>query len=272
MSEILLKDVMKIEDLGDYNLHLACWNEYDHPLDIFLKDEKLYQSWQEWRDVRKNRFPRKYIMSFAQVYNENLNIYLFTGIYEIISRHKDKYEVKKTEKFSEFIGRLKIKLKTPGRGAAFVLRNHFEKIKVNEILSDPLVCEVFKGCSNINLKFTQLETIIKKEVKNWKNILSNTQGVYLLFDDKTGRYYVGSATASGGIWQRWSNYINNYTGNNKGLIELLGKVDFDYFKQNFRFILLDYFSDKTDEKYILERESFWKIVLKSREFGNYNCN
>jgi hypothetical protein len=99
------------------------------------------------------------------------------------------------------------------------------------------------------------------------------KGIYLLIDDSNNKKYIGSAYGEYGIWNRWSNYINNYTGGNKGLDDLHKQVGEEHFKNHFRFVLLEYFSDKTDDNYVINRESFWKKVFNSRkESCSYNCN
>ena len=57
--------------------------------------------------------------------------------------------------------------------------------------------------------------------KQWKMMLSNVYGVYLILDTITGQQYIGSAYGKDGLWGRWSNYIHTKHGGNKILIELL---------------------------------------------------
>ena len=85
--------------------------------------------------------------------------------------------------------------------------------------------------------------------------------------------YIGSASGEFGIWQRWSNYVYNYTGGNKGLDDLHKEVGEEYFRKNFRFILLEYFTDKTEKDFIRAREEFWKLVFNTRNINRgYNHN
>ncbi len=274
---IKLTDILKLENYDKYNVHLSCWNGYDHPLNIFLKDENEYKKWQEWKGnqkdgkIIKQKFLRDYILSFVQVYHEGSDIHLFTGIYKIVERLDDRYEVEKLDIFQNLIGRLKIKHKRKGQLSSFLLESIVDDMSIHEIMQERLQCRVFDGYSKINLKFTELETIIKKDIKDWKLKLDNLQGIYLLIDDSNNKMYVDSASSELGIWQRWKNYIYNYTGGNKGLNELHKEVGEEHFRNHFRFLLLEYFTDKTDKDYIINRESFWKEVLNTRKFG-YNRN
>jgi len=41
-----------------------------------------------------------------------------------------------------------------------------------------------------------------------------------------------------------------------------------YVKDNLFFALLEFWSMRTTDEYVIERESYWKRVLWSREFGH----
>ena len=175
--------------------------------------------------------------------------------------------------FENLIGRLKIQYKASQNRALHFDTKFSDNAFVHEILSEKLKFRGFDGYNNINLTFNELDIIIKKDIKEWKLKLDHMQGVYLLIDDNEGKFYIGSATGESGIWQGWSNYIYNFTGGNKGLDDLHKQVSPEYFNANFRFVLLEYFTDKTDVKYVLERESFWKNAFDTRNpLRGYNHN
>lgn len=73
------------------------------------------------------------------------------------------------------------------------------------------------------------------------------------------------------LLQRWKNYVSNGHGGNIGLIELVKKEGFDYVKKYFQYSILENYNAKVDDDIILNRESWWKEIFKSREFG-YNKN
>jgi len=106
--------------------------------------------------------------------------------------------------------------------------------------------------------------------RSWKSALSNVQGIYLLTNRQKGKLYVGSAYGEDNFWQRWGEYIKTGHGYNKELKKLKEKHDEDYFK-NFSFSILEVFKNTADPDEIIKRESHWKKVLSSREFG-YNSN
>ena len=278
-GQIKLTDIIQLENPSDYYVHLSCLNrENNQPLDIFLDNENEYKQWQEWKGnekdgkIAKEKFPKRdYIMSFANVYHEGNDIHLFTGIYKIVKRLSNRYEVEKLDLFKNLIGKLKIKHKRKGQGSSYYLENSMDNMLVHEVMQERLECRVFNGFNKINLKFTELKIIIEKNVKEWRLRLDNLQGVYLLVDDSNNKMYIGSAYGKFGIWQRWSNYFHNYTGGNTGLDELHKKVGEEHFKKYFRFVLLEYFTDKIDKDYVIRRESFWKEAFNTRNLG-YNNN
>ncbi|MGL5576569.1 MAG: GIY-YIG nuclease family protein, partial [Sarcina sp.] len=105
----------------------------------------------------------------------------------------------------------------------------------------------------------------------WKLPLINSKGIYLLLDIKTNKKYIGSANGVDGFWGRWLEYINNGHGGNKQLLELW-KQDSNYFKENFKFSILEVVASNFSDEAIEVKESKWKDKLNSRgEFG-YNSN
>ncbi len=69
------------------------------------------------------------------------------------------------------------------------------------------------------------------------------------------------------LLQRWSDYIVNVHGGNKGLKDIVNSKGFDYIKKYFQYYILENYNAKMDDNYILKREKWWKDTLKSREFG-----
>ena len=132
--------------------------------------------------------------------------------------------------------------------------------------------EDFPGYDKIRLSFSQLETIITRNKRDWINTLENQKAVYLITDMNNGKQYIGSAYGENGmLLQRWSNYIANGHGGNKELIGLAEQLGFDYIKTYFKYSILENYNARVDKNIILQRESWWKETLGTREFG-YNAN
>jgi hypothetical protein len=65
---ILLEDIWAIENLGDYKIHFARWNKRNQPLEVFARDRREWQGWQEYKPGR-NDFNREFIFSLIQLYH-----------------------------------------------------------------------------------------------------------------------------------------------------------------------------------------------------------
>ncbi|NYT60672.1 GIY-YIG nuclease family protein [Alcaligenaceae bacterium] len=103
-----------------------------------------------------------------------------------------------------------------------------------------------------------------------KDVLGGSLTIYLISDTKTGKRYVGSAYGDHGIWSRWCAYIESGHGGNVELEALVADPTLAYCRANFRFALLEHRPSRTDDRIIIDRESFWKRILQSR--GKYGLN
>ena len=176
------------------------------------------------------------------------------------------------DEYEELIGRLVVEYNGKStRGTAFILENIIDDLKIVELYSKRYNGEYFKNISDICHSYGQMKTIFDNELHDWKTALSNVKGIYLLTDKKTGKLYVGSAYGDNGIWGRWSNYIYDFTGGNKGLEELLKETGKEYFEENFQFSVLEILGSTASNDEIIQKENLWKDKLKTRKYG-YNRN
>ncbi len=135
---IYLKDIWAVEqvaELEDFKILFARSNGRDQPLDVWARDKKEWQGWQEHRPA-KNDFNRTYIFSLMQFYHEH-DTWLFGGIFEVKKRLADRYVVELTEHGKKFIGRLKIHSLYKGRAVRVNMENHYKGFEVKEILATP---------------------------------------------------------------------------------------------------------------------------------------
>jgi group I intron endonuclease len=130
--------------------------------------------------------------------------------------------------------------------------------------------EAFCGYENVEHGFSQLEAIIRQGKTDWKAALENVKGVYLIVDRSNGKMYVGSAYGDSGIWSRWACYIGTGHGWNDQLTKLIAAKGMKYARENFQFSILEFRSMRTDDQAIIDREQYWKRVLRSCEFGYNN--
>lgn len=274
LTNIHLPQTFLIADPTLYKLHLASWNEFDEPLDVFVRDRSEWETWNAWR-ISRNDFNRKFIFSLINFYPEN-DIWLFGGVYQVLSRknknHARSYEVELLDEGKPYIGRLKIELKRRGRARVVKFEQYYEKLVISEILSSPYSGEAFCGYDKIDVTFPMLESVISIQNAGWKAALENIKGVYLITDTSNGKRYVGSAYGMDGIWSRWKTYVETGHGHNKQLRQLIKDSGIKYARNNFRFALLEHQSMKADDEFIIERENYWKKVLLTRSEYGYNDN
>ena len=267
---IRLTEILPIQNLSDYKMHLACWNKKHQPLDVFVRSKEEWEGWQRYKGEKDN-FNRKYIFALIDFYPES-DVWLFGGIYEVIARDARSYKVRLDKDYEELIGRLKVHFVRPSRAKAVKLEKYYNKMVVSEILKECYTGEEFCGYEKINHGFRSIEHIIKTNKPDWKAALENTKGVYLITDKNNGKRYVGSAYGDSGIWSRWACYIGTGHGGNDELIEIIKEKGIEYARSNFVFALLEYRSMKADDKTIVEREKYWKEVLLTRGQYGYNKN
>ena len=271
---IPVSQIVPIENARDFKVHLASWNGHDQPLDVFVRSRDEWDMWNSWRSG-KDEFNRDYIFALIDFYPEP-GVWLFGGIYEVLDRGNEdfthSYKVRLTNHGQLLIGRLKVNFQRPGRIRSLKLENYLESMTVSELLKEPYTGERFPGYENINHDFPALETVFDMHRPDWKAALENVKGVYCIFDKSTGRKYVGSAYGGTGIWSRWAVYIGTGHGWNDELTKIIQEKGIEYARQNFRITLLEYRPARTDDRVIIERESFWKEALLSRGEHGYNRN
>ncbi|HEX2950197.1 MAG TPA: GIY-YIG nuclease family protein, partial [Armatimonadota bacterium] len=268
---ILLNDLLRIDDAHQYKLHLACRNEDGiNPLDEYVTSYSQWQSWNEWKGT-KNDWTRDYVCAFMEFYPKR-DHWLFGGVYKVLERG-DRYTLEKDHTFEKYEGRLLVHFhRYQGmRGRGFRLENYLEDLEIAEILPRPYTGENFCGYENINHDFNMLKVIYKNDRADWKAALSSIKGVYLISDKSNGKLYIGSAYGGMGIWSRWACYLETGHGGNEELMNLIGRNGIQYARRNFKFSILEVMSMSMPDDLVIARESYWKSILLTREYG-YNKN
>jgi len=241
------------------------------PLDEYVADYKNWRGWNEWRGHR-NDWTREFIFSVMEFYPK-FDAWLFGGVFRVLECNEDHYRLEEVDEYKKFVGTIILSFhRYQGmRGRAYYLENYFDAFEVAEILPAPYSGESFPGYEHINHDFCILEPIFKSERSDWKAALSSIKGVYLISDKSNGRQYIGSAYGYMGIWPRWACYMGTGHGWNDELTKLISEKSIKYARENFRLSLLEVMSMPTPDDSIIVRESHWKNVLLTREFG-YNKN
>ena len=257
---ILLHDIFPIAAPTDYKIHFARrTSEGLQPLEVWVQDRDRWRGWQEYRPAR-NAFNRPYIFTLIQFYHET-DTWLFGGVFRVVQRHPDRYEVELTDQGAGFVGRLKLRSSYRQRATRVNFEKHYPALEVEEILREPYAGRLFPGFENIDLSFEELEALIHNERPDWKAALESVRSVYLVTDTATGKRYIGSAYGDQGIWLRWRAYVATGHGGNIELRNLVTQRGLDYCRQAFRFALLEYRPSSTSDDGILAREAFWKRIL-----------
>lgn len=258
-------------DPAAVKVHFAVWNQIKHPIDVLATDQQEWQGWNSWRSV-KDDFNRQFVFSVAQDKSDAI-LWLFGGIWEVLGRGPEQqahsYRVTLREDLmGPFIRRLYIRHKRTGRNIRRTMESVLPSMEVSSILEEPFSGAPFPGHDRINHSLADLQAVVTQARADWRIALESMKGVYVIHDHETGQRYVGSAYGDTGIWQRWSTYAATLHGGNVGLKDLIEAKGEEYYRTNMRFALLEYWSMRTDDHHILERESYWKEVLHARSLGH----
>ncbi len=126
----------------------------------------------------------------------------------------------------------------------------------------------FPGFKDVDISHRELKVIVKQGLDSWQTALSNVAGVYFISDRTPGEHqlYVGSATGTGGLWDRWVTYANNGHGGNTRIRELHKKRG-ESFAQNFRFCILEIADKHSGKEEMKLKEDYWKQRLLTRDSG-----
>ena len=276
MKKILINDLLRIPNDEVHNVRLKL-NVYDgdtDPLEEYKQEPDLINvQWLLWHKNKRYFHTGNVAVCLLYLYDDK---WLLTTI-KRITKELDVvggigYEAEEIEEYSQYYGRLVLHYHNNTMWMGRKYESMMNQLEVLEILPAIYDGDDFPGYENIRLSYTQLAAIIHRKRAGWLAALENQKAVYLITDKKTGKLYVGSATAQWGmLLQRWSSYVENGHGGNVELKKLVKEKGFDYVKENFQYAVLENYNARMDDNYILKRESWWKNTLCSRTHG-YNSN
>ena len=270
MNSIKLNDILRIENLGNIKIRFNLMVEENwNPIELFKNgniatilgghyhnyNKKEYKVGQITIGLIKIKPKEDFWLLFhiGQV-TKDLNIFNGVG-----------YEYQDLPEYEKYVGRLIVKFKNKAQALIRNAESVIDDCYVSQILPDTFDNDIFPGYEKVNISWDEMKRVLEKD--NWKTALQNQKGVYLMTDVSNGKMYIGSAYGEHMILGRWRAYVNNGHGGNNGLRVL----PFEHIKQNFRYSILDIYKSTTDDQIIIDRESWWKKVLRSRQFG-YNEN
>lgn len=264
-----LVEILKTKNLplDNYKIHLATGKEYP-PLDAFLEGK-----FKEWQEEQSNKnFECDLVLSLINIERDK---WLFAGIYKILgvkkgTRSPFHYNTRLLPNQEDLIGRAIVHYKREGRASYIWGYKYGKHLEVVEIKPTAISIGDFPGYNKVILSQRQLSILVGQQEPSWKSALSNVKGIYLISDILSGKLYIGSATGNDGIWQRWESYAITGHGGNSELKGLIRDNGFDY-AGNFQYSVLEIADKHSTDEFIIERETYWKKVLLSRQFG-YNSN
>lgn len=267
--------------LGHFKIHCATGKGFP-PLEAFFDGK--FKEWQELQNQRN--FQCDEIVSLIHLGGDK---WLFAGVYAVegvnplsegepdiyfhpqgVPRSCFKYSTRELDGLEHLTGHAIVRFEKKFRASYLIGKKYYDNLVVCEIRDQKMSVGDFPGYRSILLSFSLLGTIVRENLSSWKSALSNVSGVYLITDNKTGKHYVGSAYGGEGMWQRWVAYTKYGHGQNKELKELLKTIGSDYV-QNLQISILEICDLNANKEDVIDRESHWKNVLRSREFG-YNTN
>mgnify|MGYP002545321430 CR=1 FL=1 len=277
MEPILLNHLLEFS-IDDYDKIRVKFNQINEenaePKDVYQnRPDEINNNWLFWRKNRRYFSVGQIAVCLVDLKD---NRWLLTTIKEVTKELSVKnginYIGKEIDKFKPYFGRVIIKFHKTSRVQVFKFGKVQDKLEVIQILPTVYDGDDFTGYENVCLSFIQLEAILKRGKRDWLAALKNQKAVYLITDKNNGKLYVGSATGKNGmLLQRWGNYIATGHGGNKELIELVKEKGIEYIRKYFQYSILENYNMRTDDDYVLQRESWWKEILQSRKFG-YNAN
>ena len=256
-------------------IHLAGGESIVNPLDAWLQGD--FDEWQKWQN--KRNFQRDFVVALIEL--PQPDHWLFAGVfrsYGCESRStKDRpgfpliktqhyYDLVRDPSCDELAGRLIAKYSRSSRQSYPYAERLSERITLVEIRAEPMSIGKFPGFRAVDLSRADLELIVKRSVESWLTALSNVAGIYLISDTVSGKFYVGAAYGEGGIWQRWASYVESGHGGNQDLKTLLAEHGPERLKL-LRYSILEIADIHASDESIYQRETHWKKILMTREFG-----
>ena len=252
-------------------LHLAGWNGEEDPFDVYLAGR--FDEWQSWQS--RMNFERPFVVSLIALSRDNS--WLFAGVHNsegcewLEEYNMHRYRLSRRTGPNELDGCLIVHFERPGRQSYLLGENWNQAMEVAEVRPERLRVAEFPGYSATMLTKRRLDIVVKESIASWRSALSNVAGIYVIADRRTGKLYIGSATAGEGIWSRWCAYSATGHGENRELKDLLQREGESY-AENFQFGVLEIAGTHASTDDVLRRESHWKELLLTRVPHGYNAN
>ncbi|MBN4084343.1 hypothetical protein [Mycoplasma sp. CSL10166] len=212
---------------------------------------RLFRGWQ-YENVR-NYDKGQTVFSFVQLPKKDEWLFVSAAVIEELPESSifneedpkaNQAKIKVIDKYKPYFGKLIINLNKGNKYSryAFLMETFLSwNPTVKELLPTKYSGEKFEGYDKVHLEYKKLKFIFNGTIlPTYRETLEGIKGVYCLTDNKTGKLYIGSATGTEGVAQRWGNYLNSRHGGNKKLIKLDKEEGKGYFEENFSFSIIEY--------------------------------
>lgn len=269
-NNILLNDLLQINDLSNCKIRLVKSHKQTNPLKFMGgEDREMLDNWLLWNYSNKSFKVDDVVIGLIRIGDGKDDRWVLFDVAKIIEDLGVKkgvgYKKKTLDIYKKFLGRVVVSYKNKSQNLIRLAESLIEECVVSQIMDREFEDNKFPGYDNVDVNWSDLKRCISTD--SWKTALQNQKGVYLITDTKSGKMYVGSAYGENMIYGRWMSYVKNGHGGNVDL----KKLSFEDIKLNFKYSILEIYKYSVDDQVIIDRESWWKRVLMSREYG-YNKN
>ena len=248
-----LIDLIKLAGIELHDFKIHCATPGDDPLTRFPLEAFYAGKFREWQERQgKKNFECEQILSLINLEKDQ---WLFAGVYVVDERAKPtstggyRYSTHEVSGLEHLVGKAIVQFRRPGRQPYLLGAKYKDHLLVAELRSQRMTIGDFPGYKSVLLSYSMLQTVVQEYSSSWRTALSNVAGVYLITDTSDGKAYA-----------------QNGHGGNKEIVKLLHEKSNSH-AQCFQFSLLEVCDRDTDSDYVIKRETHWKTVLRTREFG-----
>lgn len=285
---VKLNDLLRIADLSNVKIRLNLSNGSYNAINNYNNNKEGLLIGNFYNSENRKWFNEgEIVIGLAQIDGDE---WLLFDISTITKDHNqlgypdaglyDFYNHEPVKEYENLFGRVIVKFHKDNAYVTLKAENHIDRFEVLEVLRDSFgKNNTFPGYKNVSVSYSELKNKLDKS-KEWRNMLKCRKGVYVITDIETGKLYIGSAYGEDGIYGRWRTYMvsgfdkaKNENGQypNKKFQELVQEKGIAYIQKNFRYTLLETYTEDMPDEQIIQRENYWKKALRTRKFG-YNEN
>jgi hypothetical protein len=168
------------------------------------------------------------------------------------------FDLALTDFYGHWKGKLIVGWPPPER--SWWRRAHLNVMPVVAVFEDSALDAAMKEWDEIEFSWDELGILPTR----WRSKLNEWRGIYLIFDTRDGKGYVGSAYSESNLLGRWLNYAASGHGGNR----LLRQRD----PRTFLFTILQRVSPDMNATDIIQLENSWKRRLHTKAPYGLNDN